>query len=115
MVQQAVNPVDFTPQVGLMTRYGVLDNIFGAELYYHCIIIDSFAHPGTPEALRKAYPAGYLTPSVVAKMDKDAAEGNAWDNSEVRVSYPVHQTTIVKTSEVPAQPGTGNGGEAGQN
>jgi hypothetical protein len=64
MVQQAVNPVDFTPQVGLMTRYGVLDNIFGAELYYHCIIIDSFAQPGAPEDLRQVYPSGYVTPGV---------------------------------------------------
>lgn len=93
MVQQAVNPVDFTPQVGLMTRYGVLDNIFGAELYYHCIIIDSFAHPGTPEKLRKAYPAGYITPSIAAAMDKAATDGTPWDTADVRVSYPVHQTT----------------------
>ena len=92
MVQQAVNPVDFTPQVGLMTRYGVLDNIFGAELYYHCIIIDSFAHPGTPEKLRKAYPAGYLTPSVVAEMDKAAESDSPWAPTDVRVSYPIHHT-----------------------
>ena len=64
MVQQAVNPVDFTPQVGLMTRYGVLDNIFGAHLYYHCIIVDSLAQPGMPDNLRKAYPAGYISQDV---------------------------------------------------
>lgn len=64
MVQQAVNPVDFTPQVGLMTRYGVLDNIFGAELYYHCIIIDSFAQPGVHKDLRGVYPTGYITPGI---------------------------------------------------
>jgi hypothetical protein len=64
MVQQAVNPVDFTPQVGLMTRYGVLDNIFGAELYYHCIIVDSFAQPGVDKTLRGVYPAGYITPEI---------------------------------------------------
>lgn len=69
MVQQAVNPVDFTPQVGLMTRYGVVDNIFGAELYYHAIIIDSFAQPGVPEALRTAYPAGYITPGLAADYE----------------------------------------------
>ena len=72
MVQQAVNPVNFTPQVGLMTRYGVLDNIFGAELYYHCIIIDSFAQPGVPEGLRKVYPSGYITPGM-AESAADAA------------------------------------------
>lgn len=83
MVQQAVNPVDFTPQVGLMTRYGVLDNIFGAELYYHCIIIDSFAQPGMHEDLRKVYPAGYITPAVAETMT--ATETKPF-------SYPVHQT-----------------------
>jgi hypothetical protein len=80
MVQQAVNPVDFTPQVGLMTRYGVLDNIFGAELYYHCIIIDSFAQPGISDDLRKAYPSGYVTPGMAETYtNKDGAN----------VKYPV--------------------------
>lgn len=83
MVQQAVNPVDFTPQVGLMTRYGVLDNIFGAELYYHCIIIDSFAQPGMHKDLRKVYPAGYITPAIAEGMT--ATETKPF-------SYPVHQT-----------------------
>ena len=80
MVQQAVNPVDFTPQVGLMTRYGVLDNIFGAELYYHCIIIDSFAQPGMSDGLRKAYPSGYVTPAMAESYDN--SKGTA-------VAYPV--------------------------
>lgn len=83
MVQQAVNPVDFTPQVGLMTRYGVLDNIFGAELYYHCIIIDSLAQPGIPEGLRKVYPAGYITPAIAKDMAPTDTQ---------QFSYPVHQT-----------------------
>ena len=83
MVQQAVNPVDFTPQVGLMTRYGVLDNIFGAELYYHCIIIDSLAQPGIPEGLRKVYPAGYITPAIASTMAPTDTQN---------FSYPVHQT-----------------------
>ena len=83
MVQQAVNPVDFTPQVGLMTRYGVLDNIFGAELYYHCIIIDSLAQPGIPEGLRKVYPAGYITPAIAKDMAPTDTQ---------KFSYPVHQT-----------------------
>ena len=83
MVQQAVNPVDFTPQVGLMTRYGVLDNIFGAELYYHCIIIDSLAQPGIPEGLRKVYPGGYITPAIAKDMAPTDTQ---------QFSYPVHQT-----------------------
>ena len=97
MVQQAVNPVDFTPQVGLMTRYGVLDNIFGAELYYHCIIIDSLAQPGIPKDLRHVYPAGYLTPEVIAKID-----ANEIDQANVAFRYPV----ISKTE---AETGTGAG------
>lgn len=88
MVQQAVNPVDFTPQVGLMTRYGVLDNIFGAELYYHCIIIDSLAQPGIPKDLRHVYPAGYLTPEVIAKID-----ANEIDQANVAFRYPVISKT----------------------
>ena len=82
MVQQAVNPVDFTPQIGLMTRYGVLDNIFGAELYYHCIIIDSFAQPGAPEKLRGVYPTGYVTPKVAATLSADETVGSTF-------AYPV--------------------------
>ena len=39
MVQRTVGPNDFAPRVGLLTRYGVVDNIFGAELYYHTIVI----------------------------------------------------------------------------
>ena len=50
MVQRTVGPNDFAPRVGLLTRYGVVDNIFGADLYYHVIVIkdlgDSFT-PGT--------------------------------------------------------------------
>lgn len=87
MVQQAVNPVDFTPQVGLMTRYGVLDNIFGAELYYHCIIIDSLAQPGIPEGLRKVYPAGYITPQVAKAMDEKGIKS-------ANMVYPVGNATV---------------------
>ena len=86
MVQQAVNPVDFTPQIGLMTRYGVLDNIFGAELYYHCIIIDSFAHPGVHKDLRGVYPTGYITPGMAGTLPADGSKN--WED----ISYPVHQT-----------------------
>ena len=83
MVQQAVNPVDFTPQVGLMTRYGVLDNIFGAELYYHCIIIDSFAQPGVHKDLRGVYPTGYITPGMAGNANADGSK--TWEDFH----YPV--------------------------
>ena len=50
MVQRTIGPNDFAPRVGLLTRYGVVDNIFGANLYYHTILVtglgDGFA-PGT--------------------------------------------------------------------
>ena len=39
MVQRTIGPNDFAPRVGLLTRYGVVDNIFGANLYYHVIIL----------------------------------------------------------------------------
>ena len=39
MVQRTIGVNDFTPRVGLMTRYGVVDHLFGADLYYHIIIV----------------------------------------------------------------------------
>ena len=39
MVQRTIGPNDFAPRVGLLTRYGVVDNLFGADLYYHMIIV----------------------------------------------------------------------------
>jgi hypothetical protein len=38
MVQRTIGPNDFSPRVGLLTRYGVVDHIFGASLYYHLIV-----------------------------------------------------------------------------
>jgi hypothetical protein len=48
MVQRTVGPNDFAPRVGLLTRYGVVDNIFGAELYYHVIVIKNLGDSFTP-------------------------------------------------------------------
>lgn len=39
MIQRTIAPNDFTPRVGLLTRYGVVDNLFGADLYYHVILV----------------------------------------------------------------------------
>lgn len=50
MVQRTIGPNDFAPRVGLLTRYGVVDNIFGANLYYHVIILQGLGtafQPGT--------------------------------------------------------------------
>lgn len=48
MVQRAIDPVNFTPRVGLMTRYGIVNNIFGSQLYYHLIIVKGLGVAFTP-------------------------------------------------------------------
>jgi len=48
MVQRTIGPNDFAPRVGLLTRYGVVDNIFGADLYYHLILVKDLNEPFTP-------------------------------------------------------------------
>ena len=48
MVQRTIGPNDFAPRVGLLTRYGVVDNIFGANLYYHVIILKGLGTPFVP-------------------------------------------------------------------
>ena len=48
MVQRTIGPNDFSPRVGLLTRYGVVDNIFGANLYYHVVILKNLGEAFTP-------------------------------------------------------------------
>lgn len=48
MVQRTVHPTTFTPNVGLLTRYGVVDNIFGSNLYYHLILLKDLGTPYKP-------------------------------------------------------------------
>jgi hypothetical protein len=48
MVQRTVGPNDFAPRVGLLTRYGVVDNIFGADLYYHVIVCKDLGQEFSP-------------------------------------------------------------------
>jgi len=50
MVQRTIGPNDFSPRVGLMTRYGVVDHIFGANLYYHLVICQGLGTTFTPGA-----------------------------------------------------------------
>ena len=50
MVQRTIGPNDFAPRVGLLTRYGVVDNIFGANLYYHIILVKNLGQAFTPGA-----------------------------------------------------------------
>ena len=60
MVQTATDTTSFSPHVGLMTRYGVMDNIFGSHLYYHVILIDDLSNPGVSAPTSGLYPNGYL-------------------------------------------------------
>ena len=48
MVQRTLGPNDFAPRVGMLTRYGVVDNIFGANLYYSVIICKNLNKGFTP-------------------------------------------------------------------
>lgn len=48
MIQRTIGPNDFAPRVGLMTRYGVVDNLFGADLYYHMIIVKNLGEGFAP-------------------------------------------------------------------
>jgi Major capsid protein Gp23 len=48
LVQRTIGPNDFSPRVGLMTRYGVIDHIFGSALYYHLIIVTGLHVSFTP-------------------------------------------------------------------
>jgi len=48
MVQRTIGPNDFSPRVGMLTRYGVVDHIFGANLYYHLIIVKDLGVAFTP-------------------------------------------------------------------
>jgi hypothetical protein len=50
MVQRTIGPQDFAPRVGLLTRYGVVDNIFGANLYYHVVIVSGLGTAFSPAA-----------------------------------------------------------------
>lgn len=39
LVQRTITPNSFEPRVGLLTRYAVMDNLFGSQNYYHLIIV----------------------------------------------------------------------------
>ena len=47
MVQRSIDPNSFYPKVGMLTRYGVVDHLFGASNYYHVVFVlgigDKFA------------------------------------------------------------------------
>jgi hypothetical protein len=60
MVQRTIGPNDFAPRVGLLTRYGVVDNIFGAHLYYHIIIVKDLDHSESGKFERTSSKVNYL-------------------------------------------------------
>jgi hypothetical protein len=39
MVQRSIDPNSFYPKVGMLTRYGVVDHLFGASNYYHVVFV----------------------------------------------------------------------------
>jgi len=39
MIQRSIDPNGFYPKVGLLTRYGVVDHLFGASNYYHVVFV----------------------------------------------------------------------------
>jgi hypothetical protein len=39
MVQRSIDPNSFYPKVGMLTRYGVVDHLFGAANYYHVVFL----------------------------------------------------------------------------
>jgi hypothetical protein len=39
MVQRAIGPNDWSPRVGMLTRYGVIDHLYGSQNFYHLIIM----------------------------------------------------------------------------
>lgn len=60
MLQRVVDPVSWQPNVGLITRYGVVDNLFGAHLYYHMVIISTLSNTLPPKSSpANTFPANY--------------------------------------------------------
>ena len=89
MVQTATDTTSFSPHVGLMTRYGVMDNIFGSHLYYHVILIDDFSNPGVQDTVKgqsAMYPNGYAvtgtTPDQMPTYAFPTVAAPAADDSE---------------------------------
>lgn len=64
MVQRAIGPNDWTPRVAMLTRYGIIDHLFGSQNFYHLIIVKNldagFAQYGTSRNV--TYLGGYTAP-----------------------------------------------------
>lgn len=86
MLHTAVDPWNWSTQVGLSTRYGIADNIFGAHLYYHVIIIEGLAQPGVPEEVKKFYPAGLVPASAADTVPAFAVPVKAEISGEIKTT-----------------------------
>jgi hypothetical protein len=50
MIQRTIGPNDFSPRVGLLTRYAVVDHLFGSNLFYHLVICKGLGESFVPGA-----------------------------------------------------------------
>ena len=48
MVQRSIDPNSFYPKVGMLTRYGVVDHLFGATNYYHVVFVKGLGQSFDP-------------------------------------------------------------------
>ena len=48
MVQRSIDPDSFYPKVGMLTRYGVVDHLFGATNYYHVVFVKGLGQSFDP-------------------------------------------------------------------
>lgn len=60
MLQRTIDPRKFHPIVGIMTRYGVVDNLFGSSLYYHLVIVKNIDVAFTPGTTSVFMPDMYV-------------------------------------------------------
>ena len=101
MVQTATDTTSFSPHVGLMTRYGVMDNIFGSHLYYHVILIDDFSNPGVHQNSNTSAPAGQVSmyPNGYAVTGTKPADMPSY-------AFPMNHQVNVATVDVASIDGT---------
>jgi len=55
MVQRSIDPNGFYPKVGLLTRYGVVDHLFGASNYYHVVFVKGLGQSFDPTGNAAVY------------------------------------------------------------
>lgn len=55
MIQRSIDPNGFYPKVGLLTRYGVVDHLFGASNYYHVVFVKGLGQSFDPSGNAAVY------------------------------------------------------------